>query len=432
MKFIDEITLTVKAGDGGNGCVSFRHEKRNPRGGPDGGNGGNGGNIYFQGDEQLNSFFSFSGKKHWTAENGQNGQSSLKIGKSGQDLYIKVPLGTIIKKEKDDTIPEQIQEIILGEITLSQQVFLIAKGGKGGLGNNALTSSVNRAPRYAQKGTVGKYLKLNLELRILADIGLLGLPSAGKTTLINALGGTCLKVGAYSFTTLQPQLVVLKKNEQKLTIADLPGIIEGAAQNKGLGLRFLRHISRCPILVYVLDTSQVNPENDFYVLQKELEQSKINVQEKQKIIIWNKIDLLNFQQQKNLQKVEKKLGEYIFINLSALQKINLEELVDKMFAVLAEAKNNFIEQKLPLHQVYDFTSDVNYEVIALKTNYWKLAGSAIENLYQKHYRVNDKEKVNKLLKDLRLLSLEEKFRLAGVKNNDTVVIGKEEFFWHYD
>jgi GTP-binding protein len=287
MKFIDEISLTVKAGDGGNGAVSFRHDYRNPKAGPDGGNGGNGGHVYFQGDEQTNSFFSLSSKKLWAAGNGANGQNQLKTGKNGESIHIKVPLGTIIKlNEEKLAFTENYKEIILGEILFPQQTLLIAKGGKGGWGNAAFASSVNRAPHYAQKGRSGEKFQLKLELKILADVGLLGLPNVGKSTLINALTNTKVKTANFPFTTLNPQLGVLTKGEQKITIADLPGIVEGAAQGKGLGLQFLQHIARCSLVIYVLDASRDNPWQGLSVLEKELKDSGFTEsQSKQKIII---------------------------------------------------------------------------------------------------------------------------------------------------
>ncbi|RHZ37294.1 Obg family GTPase CgtA [endosymbiont GvMRE of Glomus versiforme] len=429
MKFIDEIYLTVKAGDGGNGVVSFRHDYRNPKAGPDGGNGGSGGHVYFQGDEQTNSFFSLSSKKLWAAGSGTNGQNQLKTGKSGESTYIKVPLGTIIKlNEEKPAFAQNYKEIILGEILFPQQTLLIAKGGKGGLGNAAFASSVNRAPHYAQKGRLGEKFQLKLELKILADVGLLGLPNVGKSTLINALTNTKVKTANFPFTTLNPQLGVLTKGEQKITIADLPGIMEGAAQGKGLGLQFLRHIVRCSLIIYVLDASRDNPWQDLSVLEKELKDSGfIEPQNKQKIIIWNKIDLLSLAKKKELQKksqLELSNEKHLFI--SATQRINLDLLTQELFESIKKSQETNIISLSPLHKIYDFTVLVDWQIVSLKPHYWKLTGSFIENLSQKY------PQPEKLIQHLKKTNLSEYLQQKGVKSNDVIVISNQEFFWQYE
>jgi GTPase len=430
MKFVDEILLTVKAGNGGSGAVSFCHNYRNPKGGPDGGNGGNGGNIYFQGDEQLNSFFSLSNRKKWVAGNGDNGQNQLKTGKNGKSTYIKVPLGTVVKTTQ--SLPQLgNKELALGEILFPQQKLLIARGGKGGWGNAAFASSVNRSPRYAQKGIPGEEFQLKLELKILADVGLLGLPSTGKSTLINALTNTKVKTAPFPFTTLHPQLGVLIREKQKITIADLPGIIEGAAHGKGLGLKFLKHIMRCSLIIYILDASQENPERDLKVLEKELQESgMLETQNKPKIIIWNKIDLLSSEKEKRIrEKIIPKLDEetnlvqkHFFI--SALQKTNLDLLVQEICLTVKENKQASFST--PLHKIYDFTIPLDWQIIPLRSHYWKLTGSFIENLSKKY------SEPEKLVQELKKTNLSEYLQQKKVKNNDIIIINNQEFFWRYE
>jgi GTPase len=429
MKFVDEISLMVKAGNGGSGAVSFYHNYRNPKGGPDGGNGGSGGSVYFQGDEQLNSFFSLSSRKKWVAGSGANGQRQLKTGKNGENVHIKVPLGTIIKSTK--TLPQlENKELVLGEILFPQQKLLIARGGKGGWGNAAFASSVNRSPYYAQKGISGEELQLKLELKILADVGLLGLPSAGKSTLINSLTNAKVKTAAFPFTTLHPQLGVLTHEDQKIVIADLPGIIEGAVHGKGLGLKFLKHIMRCSLIIYILDANQDHPEKDLEVLGKELQESGIiEPQNKQKIIIWNKVDLLSFEREKrlrqeiipNLNKETNLTLKHFFI--SALRKTNLDTLVKEIGLTVQENKQ--ISSPAPFHKVYDFTVPLDWQIIPLKSHYWKLTGSFIENLSQKY-------PVEKLVQKLKKTNLSEYLQQKKVKNNDIIIINNQEFFWRYE
>ena len=429
MKFVDEISLTVKAGSGGNGAVSFRHDYLNPKAGPDGGNGGNGGHVYFQGNEQVNSFFPLSSKKIWAAGNGANGQNQLKTGKNGENIYIKVPLGTIIKLSEEKPAFTKIdKELILGEILFPQQALLIAKGGKGGWGNAAFASSINRTPHYAQKGQLGEKFQLKLELKILADVGLLGLPNAGKSTLINALTNAKVKTANFPFTTLNPQLGVLNAGEQKLTIADLPGIIEGANQGKGLGLQFLRHIIRCSLIIYVLDASKSNPRQDLNILEKELESSGITEsQNKQKIIIWNKIDLFSLAKIKELQdKVQFELSNKKHFFISATEKVNLDLLAKELFKLTEKVKESATFASSPLHKIYDFTVPLDWQIISLKPRYWKLTGSFIENLSQKH------RQLEKLIWELKKTNLDEYFQQKGVKNDDVIIINNQEFFWHYE
>lgn len=437
MKFIDEITLDIKAGNGGNGCISFRHDYLNPRAGPDGGNGGRGGNIYFYGSEQINSFFPLAAKKSWTAKNGEDGKGQLKTGSNGNDVYIYVPLGTVIKINSSEKgswqkkpTGHETEQLILGEIFFSKQKFLIAKGGKGGLGNAALASSVNRAPRYAQKGENGEKLQIKLELKILSDIGLLGFPNSGKSTLINALTNTKVKVANFPFTTLDPQLGVLIQKKRRLTIADLPGIIEGAAKGKGLGTRFLQHVARCSLIVYVLDISKDNLWKELNILEKELQSSSFAklLDSKGKIIVFNKIDLLS---PLNIQKLNKQINEYLkgqkYFLLSALYKTDLEPFIKEVFREAKRSKKN-VCTNVPTHKSYNFVTSLDYQIIPLKPHYWKLTGSFIDNLTQKN-KTNESETISKKLNKM---SLDKYFQEQGIKNNDILIVGDQEFCWKYE
>ncbi|MFZ4077437.1 MAG: Obg family GTPase CgtA [Legionellaceae bacterium] len=251
MKFVDEALIKVEAGNGGNGCLSFRREKFIPRGGPNGGDGGNGGCIYFKANADLNTLVDFRFQRHYKAENGQNGMGSNCTGKAGEDLYIDVPVGTLVY---DVDTGEQ-----LGDIRLADESLLIAQGGFHGLGNTRYKSSVNRSPRQTTQGSAGETRRLRLELRVLADVGLLGLPNAGKSTLVRSVSSAKPKVADYPFTTLHPALGVVRIAAHKsFVIADIPGLIEGASTGAGLGHQFLRHLSRTCILLHVIDIAPMD------------------------------------------------------------------------------------------------------------------------------------------------------------------------------
>ncbi len=312
--FIDFAEIYVKAGDGGRGIVSFRREKFVPKGGPDGGDGGKGGDVIIEASKDENTLRPFRFKRHFRAENGQPGGSNNKTGKSGEDLIIKVPVGSIIKDENGN---------IIADLTEDGQRVVVAKGGKGGKGNAAFATPTNRAPRIAQPGRKGEEKKLIIELKLLADVGLVGFPNAGKSSLIRAVSDAKPEVANYPFTTLSPHLGYVEFNGKSFVIADIPGIIEGAHEGKGLGLRFLKHIERTKILVFVIDITD-NPKEKFGKLLRELESFSSELIKRKRAVALNKIDLLE-----NLNKEEytkQFQGEKVFF-ISALKKIGLKELL---------------------------------------------------------------------------------------------------------
>lgn len=285
--FIDEAVITVKAGDGGKGCVSFRREKYIPKGGPDGGNGGDGGNVVFVADENVNTLLDFRGTHHWRAQSGEAGRSKQQSGLAGQDLVIKVPPGTMIF---DATTDELLADLGHG----AQAV--IARGGKGGWGNEHFKSSINQAPKTADPGESGEQKRLRLELKLIADVGLIGMPNAGKSTLLSTLTAARPKIADYPFTTLVPQLGIAELGpERRLVIADIPGLIEGASRGAGLGHEFLRHVERTRVLVHLLDaapTDGSNPADNYRTIRAELAGYSPMLAEKDELIVLNKIDLL--------------------------------------------------------------------------------------------------------------------------------------------
>ena len=338
--FVDQVKIYVKAGDGGNGCVSFRREKFVPRGGPDGGDGGDGGNIIIQGDINLHTLLDLRYQQHHKAERGSHGEGSNKKGKNGSDTIIRVPLGTVISNFETSRV--------LHDITEDKESFLVAKGGRGGRGNACFKSSTNQAPRYAEDGTKGEEFWLTLELKLLADVGLVGKPNTGKSTLISHISSSRPKIADYPFTTLAPNLGVVKLADlRSFVVADIPGLIQGAHQGKGLGIQFLRHIERTRLLIHLIDVTGKKEEiiEDFEMINRELSSFNENLGKKPQIIALNKSDLLH---DKNAgagyQNYFSKKGYPVFV-ISAVSGDNIKPLLLKTTAMLEEVEKENENEK---------------------------------------------------------------------------------------
>lgn len=346
MKFVDEATILVVAGDGGNGCVSFRREKYIPRGGPDGGDGGDGGDVYLIADENLNTLIDYRFEKSFRAERGQNGQSRDCTGKRGKDIEVKVPVGTrVIDQGTGET---------LGDMTRHGQKLMVGKGGWHGLGNTRFKSSVNRSPRQKTMGTPGEKRDLQLELMLLADVGMLGLPNAGKSTFIRAVSAAKPKVADYPFTTLVPSLgVVRMDSEQSFVVADIPGLIEGAADGAGLGIRFLKHLERCRVLLHLIDIDPIDesdPVENARIILGELEKYSEKLFNKPRWLVFNKIDLISEEEaQSRTKAVAEALGwEDKYYLISAASRTGVNELCwDVMSFINANPKEAELEEKQP-------------------------------------------------------------------------------------
>lgn len=314
MRFVDEAKIWVRAGDGGKGCVSFRREKFVPRGGPDGGDGGRGGSIVLVATNKQPTLLDHSYQQYYRAPRGQHGRGSLQHGKNGEDLTIPVPLGTVVRDMATDAV--------LCDLVEEGQSLVVAQGGRGGRGNASFKSSTNRAPRIAQPGEPGQERHLKLELKLLADVGLVGLPNAGKSTLISKLSSAHPKIADYPFTTLTPHLgVVMSENADTLVVADIPGLIEGAHRGAGLGLKFLRHIERTKVLVLLVDASRIDPEDpgrDYRIIRSEFHNYNPSLLEKPYLIALNKMDLLGTAGlPKGIERFFQELG-VPFVPISAL------------------------------------------------------------------------------------------------------------------
>ena len=329
--FYDELTISLKAGKGGDGCVGFRREKYIPFGGPDGGNGGVGGSVYIECDENFSDLRNYHFNPRWAADNGQNGRGSDQHGKGGDDIYLKFPSGTLFKNPETGTL--------IAELTEHGQQILILKGGKGGKGNATFKSSTNQAPREFSLGTEGQEGVFDIEVKTIADAGLIGFPNAGKSTLIGILTNAHPKTAPYPFTTKQPSVGLLDDtvNYRRLRIGDIPGLIEGASENRGLGHKFLRHIERCKVLVLLVDIAAIDqrdPWEDHQQLLKEMSLYSDKLLEKRRIVVLNKTDML--EDDKAIKRFNKKLG-YEAHCINCVDDTGIPELIDLLFIEVAKA-----------------------------------------------------------------------------------------------
>jgi GTP-binding protein len=336
MRFIDEAIITLRSGKGGNGCVSFRREKYIPKGGPDGGNGGKGGDVYIRGHPQLLTLYDLYLSSLFRAEDGRSGSGRNRHGRSGQDLYIDVPLGT-----KVYDLEQQTGENLLVDISTPFQIFLVARGGQGGKGNTHFKSSTHQTPRFAQPGQDGQEKRLHLELQLLADVGLIGLPNAGKSTFITTVSSSKSKIASYPFTTLAPQLgVITNEIERQMVIADLPGIVEGAHNGYGLGDTFLRHISRTSVLLHILSVEYISlddPWAGFDLITNEIKEFDEEVAQKRQIQVINKIDLLSHNELDFLKKKARDEGRRVFF-MSLLQSQGVSEVLAEIWEQVGFSK----------------------------------------------------------------------------------------------
>jgi GTP-binding protein len=336
MKFVDSATIRVEAGKGGAGCLSFRREKYIPDGGPDGGDGGDGGSIYFCGQEGLNTLSEFRYNRLFRAKNGQPGSGRDKRGKSAEDLYVEIPLGTkIFDLETDE---------LIGEITTQEQNLLVAKGGFHGLGNARFKSSINRAPRQTSPGTLGEVREIGLEMSVMADVGLLGMPNAGKSSLIRQVSGARPKVADYPFTTLHPNLGVVGAGTQHFVMADIPGLIEKASEGAGLGFEFLKHLSRARVLLHVVDIMPADgsdPVDNYLIIEQELAKFDKSLFQKPRILAVNKVDLIPEEEREECVNQLLKAIDYKgeLYNISALNGLGCKSLIYGLAELIEKVKN---------------------------------------------------------------------------------------------
>ena len=415
--FTDYAKIYASAGKGGNGAVSFRREKYIAAGGPDGGDGGKGGDIYFEVDPDSNTLIDFRYKKKFKAENGNNGEGAHKYGKSGEDLYIKVPIGTIVKDAKTNEI--------LADLSEKGQKELVRRGGRGGKGNSHFATATRQAPRFAQGGEEGEEKELILELKLLADVGLIGYPSVGKSTILSIVTAATPKIADYPFTTLVPNLGVVKPEYgESFVIADIPGLIEGASEGVGLGTEFLRHIERTRLLLHVIDVSGLSgrdPIEDYYVINKELEKYSEKLAKRKQIIVANKIDSMQDPEiYEKLEKLAKENNQELF-KISAATGEGIKELMIEVSKILKTLPKEILIEKTENKKIYTLEKEEEPYTIVKEDDMFIVDGPAIRELMRK-VNMEDNESLYYFQKKLNELGVNEKLKQAGVQEGDTVKV----------
>ncbi|MDD4987557.1 MAG: GTPase ObgE [Candidatus Izemoplasmatales bacterium] len=422
--FIDEVTLQVQSGKGGDGIIAFRREKHVPLGGPSGGDGGKGGSVLFEADEGLSTLFDLRYQKFIRAQAGENGKNKNMRGKDAEDVIIKVPVGTLIYLEETNQV--------LADLTSHRQQALIAKGGRGGRGNASFATSRNKAPRIQENGDPSETLSLRIELKLLADVGIIGFPSVGKSTLISAISGSKPKIADYPFTTLIPNLGVVEMPPiPPFVVADMPGIIEGAAKGSGLGIQFLKHIERTRVLLHMIDfsdTSGRDPYKDYLIIQNELASYHFNLSQRPQIIVANKMDLPGFSSR--LDAFKHSLKDAIpVVAISAQERLHLKELVALTYQTLQNAPyfsltEEPVIQDSVLYKYEKKEPEIRVEIIS--DHLFEVSGKEVERLY---YRTGfqSEEALQRFFRQLRLLGVDDKLRSLGAKHGDTIHIFDSEF-----
>ncbi len=425
--FLDRVDLTVIAGNGGNGAATFRREAHVPRGGPDGGDGGRGGSVYLVVDVGQTMLVDYRYKHHFRAQHGGAGQRSRRHGKAGSDLELAVPPGTVVFDAASGDL--------MADLVYPEQRVMVGRGGRGGLGNTHFATSTHQAPKHAQKGEPGEERRLRLELRLIADVGLVGLPNAGKSTLLTALTAATPKIADYPFTTLEPNLGVMDlaaddpADERRPTLADLPGLIEGASAGAGLGHAFLRHVERTRVLVHVVDMSTPDPERDYQVIREELEARDPALLEKTTLVAANKMDL---EPDPVLMRAfnEARTHEGLdVVQISAAEEVGLRELRSALARLLphdeglggpGEAAGVVVHRYDPAEEGFIIEREAD--------GVWAVEGRRVERLVAQTDFEND-ESAARFQRELVKLGLVEKLRTAGVEQGDTVRIGDTELEW---
>lgn len=423
--FVDEVEIRVEAGNGGDGCTAFRREKYVSMGGPYGGNGGHGSDIIFKVDEGLHTLLDLRYQKLIKGKKGENGRGKNQHGKGAEPIVIKVPQGTVVTDL--DT------GLVLADLSKKNQEEVIAKGGRGGRGNTAFKTQTNTAPDYSENGEEGEQKNLKVEVKMLADVGLVGLPSVGKSTIISMVSKSKPKIAAYHFTTLNPNLGVVKASDgRSFVMADLPGLIEGASEGEGLGDKFLRHIERTKVIAHVIDMSASelrDPYEDYILINKELEAFNEKLIKKPQIIIANKMDLPNAKEE--LEKFKKKLVKDVEIfEISAATNTGLQKVVDRLADLVDEVPNNplYDDSQIESHVLYKFKKEEPFTISKDDDGTWVISGKEVEKIF-KMTKFSSDEAAYKFAKKLRRMGIDDKLEELGIQEGEQVRI--LDFYFDY-
>lgn len=415
--FVDEVEIRVEAGNGGDGCTAFRREKFVPMGGPYGGNGGHGSDIIFKVDEGLHTLLDLRYQKLIKGKKGENGKGKNQHGKGADPVIIKVPQGTVVTDL--DT------GMIIADLSKKNQEEIIAKGGRGGRGNTAFKTQMNTAPDYSENGEEGEKKNLKVEVKMLADVGLVGLPSVGKSTIISMVSRSKPKIAAYHFTTLKPNLGVVKASDgRSFVMADLPGLIEGASEGEGLGDKFLKHIERTKVIAHVIDMSASearDPYEDYVLINKELEAFNEKLIKKPQIIIANKMDLPTAKEE--LEKFKEKVGDVEVFEISAATNQGLQKVVDRLADLVDEVPNNplYDDSQIESHVLYKFKKEEPFTITRDDDGTWAIQGKEVERIF-KMTKFSSDEAAYKFAKKLSRMGIDQKLEQLGAEEGDQVRI----------
>ena len=418
--FIDEVVMEVEAGRGGDGCMAYLREKFVPMGGPNGGNGGKGASIIFKADEGLKTLVDLRYMKNIKGAPGNNGEGKNKNGSYAEDKIIKVPVGTTVKDFDTD--------LVIADLTKHNEEVIVAYGGKGGRGNVTLATRSNPCPSFAERGEPGEVRKIKVELRMLADVGLVGMPSVGKSTLLSMITNANPKIAAYHFTTLSPNLGVVTTKDNNFVVADLPGLIEGASLGSGLGHKFLKHIERTKIIAHIVDMSASegrDPYEDYQIIRKELESFSKKLITKKEIIIANKMDLTTAKE--NLEVFKTKVDKEIY-EISAINNQNLDIVINALSDLVKNTKEEILydESIQEKHVLYKFKKEKPFTIIKESTNVYNIKGEEVERIF-KMINFNTEEAISRFAKKLRTMGVDDELEKLGIQEGDIIKILGYEF-----
>ena len=418
--FIDRAIVEVRSGKGGDGMIAFLHEKYMPKGGPSGGNGGRGASIIFRANKAINTLYNFRHSKVFIGQDGGKGLTKNKYGRGADDLIVDVPLGTVIYNEKDHSF--------IADLSTDGQSVVVAKGGRGGRGNAAFKSDRNRVPKIAENGLPGETKRLILELKLLADAGLVGLPNAGKSTLLSIVSNANPEIADYPFTTIEPNLGVVHVNKyDTFVMADLPGLIEGAHLGKGLGLAFLRHLERCRVIVHLVSMESNDPVNDFNVIQNELKSYGLGLDKRPLIVVASKIDAL--EDDSVIKNFEKEIGHKVY-QISSLTHKGIDELINKINETLSNTAQFALElnkedEKMKVYDAHKLDKKI-FEIKRVGEHEFQIVGESVERTYSL-INLSTDEGIMRLINYLRRIGVEEALKENGAQSGDTVSLCDFEF-----
>lgn len=418
--FIDKVVVEVRSGKGGDGMIAFLREKCMPCGGPSGGNGGRGASIIFKANKSINTLFNFRHSRVFIGPDGEKGGTKNKYGRGADDIIVEVPCGTVVYEEKDHKF--------VGDLSEDGQTLLVAKGGRGGRGNAAFKSDTNRVPKIAENGLPGENKRLILELKLLADVGLVGLPNAGKSTLLSVVSNANPEIADYPFTTLEPNLGVVNiSKDQSFVMADLPGLIEGASQGKGLGLAFLRHLERCRVIIHLVSMEEENPYENYKIIQNELKSYGMGLDKRPLIVVASKMD--SEESEIKFREFKKHIKSPV-IALSSLTNKGVKEILSKCQELLATTERFPLEtgENNPEVKVYNAYNEQKpvFEVIHEKDHVFRLVGESIERTYN-IINISTDEGMMKLITYLKKIEVEKALKEKGAVDGDTVILCDFEF-----